>query len=266
MLHANANPTNLTPQQALAAVLADLQRGGVTDIPGDVAGLGWAEPIPAVVLTAPVQAQLAAAAPVAAPSAPSAIETQRPAAPKPQQALQKSAQQAPKARPAVQINPAEMVHTVPGTAPFWVVLSAQLPQAPKVWFTPAEAKLWQNMLAAIGITEAPSLLVLHGAAASDGALPAEAEDALSVYLKAQLLAQNAPLVLALGARALQALGGHAHTAAELGNKPFYLFDEGGGKSRLLALYHPHILLRQPLLKRPAWQTLLSLQAELRTLR
>ena len=259
MQHADA--ITLTPQQALAAVLADLQRGGVTDIPGDVAGLGWEKPIPAVVLN---KAQPEAAAP--STSAPAETPRLAPKAQQPQQESERASSKAVKPRAGVQINPAEMVHAVPGTAPFWVVLSAQLPQAPKVWFTPAEAKLWQNMLAAIGVTEAPSLLILHGAAASDGALPADAEEALSVYLKAQLLAQSAPLVLALGARALQALGGHGHTAAELGNKPFYLFEEGGRKSRLLALYHPHILLRQPLLKRPAWQTLLSLQAELRTLR
>lgn len=246
----------LNRQTAVALVLDDLARAGVTDLVGET-------PRTAGPLANPFHG--ADAPQRAAPQAPAATRDDKPVpAPRPQQGKPAIT---PAAAPvaAVQVDVAACLQWLPAAGAKLVVIThfGCLPgTAPALPLSTEEGVLFSAMLKAIGFDMAcVSWLVLTGPLAALGAQPPGVGKAIETLLAAN--AATTP-VLAIGQQALSAAFGRQsslHMVREAGAETLNTPTTAPAG----ATYHPQVLLEQPLLKRQAWADLLSFQQRLRTI-
>lgn len=120
-------------------------------------------------------------------------------------------------------------------------------------FVGKAGQLLDKMLAAISLSRTSNCYIANivkcRPPANRDPLPEESE-ACSSYLSAQIAALKPKMILALGRVAIQNL---LQTTEGIGKLRGYFHDYKG--IPLMATYHPSALLRNPDLKRPAWEDL-----------
>jgi DNA polymerase len=167
----------------------------------------------------------------------------------------------PDSSPSPSPSPAQAKLWLTGTPTRLLILTGALEKDEGALpFTPQEDQLLTNMLAAIGIDRADVGVLAIAVADKHGtAFAQDIKEQLIKPTQEHMKKQNAPALLALGQVAAWFAQGQDLPLGDARDQA-----QAGAFSRRQPVgvtYHPRTLLRQPLLKRLAWQDLLAFQAQ-----
>lgn len=143
-----------------------------------------------------------------------------------------------------------------GVAPAKLVVMVDMPDDSEAHFGAAAGRLFDRMLAAIGLgRESIYLCSLAVARPLAGGVPADQAERIVQLARHHLTLLKPARLLLLGQAAERVLGG---SAPANGLHDINLF---GGETRVAASFHPRFLLERPAAKSEAWKHLLKLSRE-----